>query len=346
MDSADIGSTPTTYVALERFWRSGAPTLAVRTSGSTGSPKTICLDRPTLEQSARRTIARFGLDRHSRLHSCLSPDTIGGRMVLIRALECGGTFSFETPSNRPLEGFAPSDRLTMVSVVPSQMLHILARLEEGTLPQIDLILIGGSPIHGDLRRRIAASRLEAWESYGMTETASHIAVRRVTESPEGFAPLPGIEVSADGRGCLVISGATPEPIVTNDIVAFDAVGRFTILGRADNVIITGGRKVIPEEVELRLTRSLPPTLEGECEIAVVGLPDPKWGHRVAVAYACSDADRPKVEAWLQEAAASMEPHWSRPRSLIRLPELPKTPNGKLDRKALSILPSPITGPRL
>lgn len=324
------------YKGLERLWRAGVDKLVVHTSGSTGRPKEIALSRAIIEGSALRTIRHFGLNESTHLHSCLSPQTIGGRMVLIRALECNGLFSFEEPSNRPLSQFGPDDRLTMISVVPSQMLHILDRHDSGTLPEIDVILIGGAPIPEGLRARIASSGLQCYESYGMTETASHIAVRKVETTPRGFSPMPGISVSADERGCLVIVGATKERIITNDVVSFDDEGRFTVLGRADNAIITGGRKCLPEVIEASLYSLLPSGFNKDSiRLAVTGFPDPKWGQKIVVGYVCDDSDAEICQAWLKTASPQITPYWSRPVCARRLSHFPATPSGKIDRKALA-----------
>lgn len=116
-----------TFAEVIAQWRSGAAYIPARTSGSTGTPSEIRLPRGLVERSARRTIARFGITADSQLHSCIAPDFIGGKMTAIRAEVAGCRFSFETPSNRPLQAFTPSDALDMVSLVPSQIRYEIGR---------------------------------------------------------------------------------------------------------------------------------------------------------------------------------------------------------------------------
>ncbi|MDE7159547.1 MAG: AMP-binding protein [Muribaculaceae bacterium] len=310
-----------TYEELQTLWTGGTPEIETRTSGSTGAPKSIRLPRALVRDSAWRTIRAFNLSRDSWLHSCLSPETIGGKMQCIRALELGARFTHEPPSNTPLDWFGPRDWLSMVSVVPSQVPHILDRLEQGTLPLMEILLIGGAPLPEGVRKRLADSPIEAWESYGMTECASHIALRRVTSDEGLFRPLPGVEVSLTEKGCLCINLPGVPPMITNDLAEITP-GGFKILGRADNVIISGGRKIIPEEIESLL--SLPAT-----ECAVTSLPDDKWGERVVVAVTSEEAHDGAARA-----ISGIEPHWKRPKEILTVTAIPLTPNGKIDRKAL------------
>lgn len=194
-------------------------------------------------------------------------------MMMVRALECGGRFTWEQPSNSPLSGYT-GNRIDLMCVVPSQMHHILQNME--TLPETGAILIGGSPIPDDLRLRIARSPLRCWETYGMTETASHVAIRRVSEPQKPFEPLPGIKLLQNDSGCLEIEIPGWRRFITNDVVKMDSEGRFSILGRVDNVIITGGLKVHPEQVEATLRPHLP------FDFMITSEPDSKWGERVVM----------------------------------------------------------------
>lgn len=310
-----------TFEYLQKQWIGGSAVVETYTSGSTGTPRLIQLPRQVVKDSAWRTIRAFNLTRDSWLHSCISPDTIGGKMLCIRAIELGARFTYEPPSNTPLEWFGPSDWLSLVSVVPSQVSHILDRLEARTLPLIENLLIGGSPLPPALRTRIAASPLNAYESYGMTETASHIAVRRVTEADSSFMPLPGVEVALTDTGCLKIILPGQAPLETNDLASISPEG-FRILGRYDNVIISGGKKIIPEELEAFLSSQ-------GCQTIVSSIPDDKWGERV-VAVTTS----PSEILQLQIAIGTIEEHWRRPKEIIVTDHIPLTQGGKIDRVTL------------
>lgn len=312
-----------TFAEVIAQWRSGAAYIPARTSGSTGTPSEIRLPRGLVERSARRTIERFGITAASRLHSCIAPDFIGGKMTAIRAEVAGCRFSFETPSNRPLQEFTPSDALDMVSLVPSQMRYVLDHRD--VMPMVKTYLLGGSAIPEAIRRDIAASGLNVYESYGMTETASHIAVRRVGVPQEDFRPLPGVSLSADDRDCLVIDLGADGRIVTNDIVDLAVDGSFRILGRADNVIVTGGKKVHPADVERRLS-----PLFGDRSICVTSMPDDFWGQRVVLLVEGEEEIPQQVIAKMKKLLEKYE----QPKEIVVVKQLLRTENGKIIRKPL------------
>lgn len=327
------------------------------TSGSTGSPKRILLPKILMRRSAWRTIEYFGINCNWILGSCISAKYIGGKMMAVRAFELGIELFCESPSNRPELDMArkAEGKEMLISVVPSQLWHIL------TLPLTEedkrriRFLIGGSPIPDDLRRQIVAKGLRAWESYGMTETASHIALRPVTEEELPFTPLPGIRLSKSASGTLVIDdtfsldGAAvdsgmllPErPLVTNDLVEFDADGNFSIVGRADNVIITGGLKVIPEVAERKIRNILKNSEEysGFTDLMIVSRPDPKWGEAVTLLIEIpentSPSDEQEIGLLLRQNQSGSGPTTLRPQEIPKeikfVRSLPRTSGGKLLR---------------
>lgn len=312
-------------------WRNEGETIVAHTSGSTGIPKEILLQKGMLRASAIRTNSFFSIGAASRLHSCVSHDFIGGKMMAVRAELSGAQLTWEKPSNHPLRDENQTSRpIDLLAVVPSQMISILERLD--TLPPIKAIIIGGSPIHPDTRSRIAASGLNCYETYGMTETASHIALRKVTKEENLFAPFPGIDISLDSRGCLVITlplSDNPDSpvttVTTNDIaeIAADRGNGFRILGRYDNMIITGGKKVNPEELEQRINR-----LTG-MECLVTSEPDEKWGERLILKL---ETETPvNISAVASELKKNLAPH-EVPKSITTVATLPRTPNGKLKRR--------------
>ncbi|MDE5874367.1 MAG: AMP-binding protein, partial [Muribaculaceae bacterium] len=168
-----------------------------RTSGSTGKAKEIRLPKEFVRRSALRTNRFFSIDSRSRLHSCVSPDFIGGKMMAVRSEMAGCRLTYETPSNRPLKDVEAGE-ITLLSVVPSQMLGLLD--SDGNLPPVRHYLIGGSSLSTELRNKICDSGVDAWESYGMTETASHIALRRVEREEGWFEAFSDISLRLDARG--------------------------------------------------------------------------------------------------------------------------------------------------
>lgn len=326
-----------TYEDFKREWESDNDYIICHTSGSTGTPSEILLPKKEVAASARRTIGFFGIDSGSHLYSCISPEFIGGKMQLIRSLEAGCSFSYEKPSNRPLESYT-GGRISLLSVVPSQMIHILDNLD--AMPPIDAILVGGSPIPDSLRKRIETSGLNVWETYGMTETASHIALRKVASyDPErtgtnAFEPLPGITLflaethglsdRLNETGRLGIRIAGWKEIVTNDIAELLPDGRFIILGRSDNVIISGGRKIHPEELENRMSLFL------DFPFFLTSEEDEKWGRRLLL-IAETDPSRNSVQEILSKCRENLQ-GFETPKSVRFVNSLPRTPNGKIKRK--------------
>ena len=254
-------------------------------------------------------------------------------MMLVRAAEAGCVLTSEAPSNRPLESADLEREISLLSVVPSQMQFLLER--QDSLKAVRTVLIGGSPIPSVLRRAIALSRFDAWESYGMTETASHIALRKVTaDASAPFVALPGIKVSASGDGCLVISLPGCADIVTTDIAEVLSDSEFRILGRADNCIISGGIKIIPEQLE----QMLGPFVAFPYCISSVA--DDKWGERLVMVVEKGDSVLTDdivckaVSLRLAQYKKMLDLGVKTPKEVVCVSRLPLLANSKVDRRAL------------
>lgn len=300
-------------------WRGEGDSIVAHTSGSTGSPKEIHLRKDFVRDSALRTNSFFGITSGSHLHSCVAPDFIGGKMMAVRSEVAGCRFTWETPSNTPLKEMARDEKIHLLAVVPSQMLHILDNLRD--MPEIDAVIIGGSAIHPSLLRRIAASGLNAYETYGMTETASHIALRKIDGASGRFTTLPGISVELDGRGCLVILFHSGEKVVTNDLARIHGDNEFEILGRFDHIIITGGKKVNPLEVELKISHLI------NAPFIITSQPDEKWGSRIVLKIEGEAKPTDELEAELRKSLQG----WEMPKAIKFVASLPRTSNGKILR---------------
>ena len=320
-----------TYEEFIAEWESPSDRCRVRTSGSTGTPKEILLPKDLMIRSAKRTNTFFRLGAGAHIHSCIAADFIGGKMMAVRASVGELTLTWESPSSRPevltrFEGRLPA----LVALVPAQMPFILDHLPEAGCGDT-VWLLGGSAIDPGLRHRITEAGVNAWETYGMTETASHIALRRVTDGDSRFSPLPDVVLSLTSEGCLVIE-QYGERIVTNDLADLAADGTFRILGRADNVIITGGRKVNPEKVEATLNDALRPF--GVEEVMLIGEADEKWGSRLVLLMTTRDGhdDSATLIARAAEAARNHLDRHEVPKEYRIVGSLPRTPNGKLKRR--------------
>lgn len=321
------------------------------TSGSTGRRKAVLLDRAAFTAQAAASAAALGWRDDDRWLVCLPLGHIGGLSILSRCLWARRTAVLADPA----PSFDPAalarqierDRVTLVSLVPT----MLARLLDLTPawrppPHLRAAVLGGAPARPALLARAAAAGVPVRTTYGMTETCSHVAI-------DG-ALLPGVDLRLTGpdgdrialRGAMLFRGYAPpdhEPpavdrdgwFVTRDRGALDPAGRLTILGRADDIIVTGGEKVDPTAVEAAL-ESLP----GVAAACVFGVPDPEWGQRVAALLVAGPGGPPRPADLTRALADRLSAH-ERPRRIAFAPALPLLAGGKLDRRAAARLAAPL-----
>lgn len=305
-----------------REWRSTTPYIVAQTSGSTGKPKIVHLDKKFVKRSAERTNSYFGINADSRLHSCVAADYIGGKMMAVRGEVAGCRMTWEEPSNRPLSAIKKGESIDLLAIVPSQMIHILDYPEE--MPELNGIIIGGSAINPSHFRRICESGFNAYETYGMTETSSHVALRKIDKNSEWFETLEGINVTADKRGCLVINFDSGECFHTNDLAELKDDKHFKINGRFDHIIITGGKKVNPFEIEEKLSPYIPQPF------IITSRPDYKWGNVVVLRIESDGSDRVDEDK-LREIIKRLLPPYKVPKVIEQVSSLPRTKNGKIKR---------------
>ena len=249
-------------MSIEEFleeWRDESSYMRVQTSGSTGAPKQMLVEKRRMLASARRTNDFLGLQPGDTALLCMSLDYIAGKMMVVRALERNLKLMRVEPSGHPLAvtQMGQSPCVTFAAMVPMQVYNSLQVAEERVrLKEIRQLIIGGGAIDEALAEELKDFPHGVWSTYGMTETLSHIALRRLNgeAASEWYTPFPSVEVSLSEDGCLVIDApeVCEERLVTNDIAELDGDGRFRILGRKDNVICSGGLKIQAEEVERQL----------------------------------------------------------------------------------------------
>ena len=274
-------------MSLEEFlleWRSDSPYVEVKTSGSTGEPKRMMVEKRRMMNSARITCDFLGLKPGDTALLCMSLDYIAGKMMVVRSIERNLKLITVEPSGHPL---TEDSKYDLVAMVPMQVYNSLQVPEEKErLMQIKHLIIGGGAIDESMEEELRDFPNAVWSTYGMTETLSHIALRRLNgkEASEWYEPFPSVKVRLNEEGCLVIDApeVCEETLVTNDIAEIEASGRrFRILGRKDNVICSGGIKIQTEEVE----RTLKPYLDAPYMISK--RPDPKFGEIVVLLTAVS-----------------------------------------------------------
>lgn len=234
-------------------WNGPDETVEVSTSGSTGVPKVMQMPKSAMRASALLTAEYFGLGVNSSVLLALPSAYIAGKMVIVRALTCGWQLWFTEPAANPV--IELEHELDFASFTPMQMMAILDENPD-QLKFIRIILVGGAEIKPQLAARIAAVHSGCYETYGMTETVSHIAVKKVDGKSQLFEALPGVTCSTDDRNCLVIraSHLGKGEIITNDVVELTDSRHFQLLGRADDVINSGGVKLFPQSIEAKLEK--------------------------------------------------------------------------------------------
>lgn len=316
--------TPEALDFIEK-WFDESPYITARTSGSTGRPKPIRLLKSDMRVSAMNTNLFFRITEKSKLLCPLSADYIAGKMMIVRAIMAGAQLWMERPDNTPVH--YDYGQIDLIAVVPSQVNHILSNPD--IFGNIKHTLIGGAQLSSDLSRRIVESGIQAYVSYGMTETCSHVALRKVEDSPEDiYEGMPDIYFSKDIRDCLIIrSGSRSfKELYTNDIVNLRDERHFSWKGRIDNVINSGGIKVYPEEIELQLHRIMPAGME----FYIARQNDEKWGEVPVIVISREVKDMDKL---LADARNSVKSKAQRPARII-VREIRHTSSGKIIRERL------------
>lgn len=233
------------------------------TSGSTGAPKEIQLSKADMRASARMTNAFFAIGRESVLLLCLSVSYIAGKMMVVRALEAGAELLTVKVSSHPLRITGQEEyvdrRIDLAAMVPMQVEESMkSESEKQRFGYIRHLIIGGAPVSVALEERLKKIPTQCYATYGMTETVSHIALKKLNSDPAYFA-LGEVGFEQDERGCLIIDAPHLQArrFVTNDMVRLHGNKRFEWLGRFDYVINSGGIKLFPELIEQKLVRSIP-----------------------------------------------------------------------------------------
>lgn len=292
-------------------WFDNSPTINLHTSGTTGAPKVMEFPKQALVDSALATGDYFELQPGMRALHCLPSEFIAGKLMWVRAFILGLHLDFVEPTTELLQGNSTYD---FAAMVPLQI-----ERSKNNLHKVKKIIIGGAPLTHSLAQQLQTIPTQFYETYGMTETLTHVAVRTVGNSV--FQALPGVTFSTDARDCLQISvpRISASPIVTNDLVDLHSATSFVWLGRVDGVLNSGGVKIIPEQVEQSLHAYI------SSPFFIGGLPDEHLGTKVVL--------------FVEGAPLEWEKEWEKdltkfqiPKEVIVLPTFARTVSGKLQRK--------------
>ncbi len=305
-------------------WLDDNPVLEVKTSGSTGVPKLIVLQKQQMVNSALATGDFFKLQKSQTALMCLPAEYIAGKMMLVRAMVLGLRLDYVSPTSSPLKGISKS--YDFAAMVPLQLESSIVKIEI-----IKTLIVGGAAISTKLKEQVQEKSTAVYETYGMTETITHVAVRNIrmnaveAQTRSYFNAIPNVIFSTDDRACLVIAApkVSDNLVITNDVVNLISETEFEWLGRYDNVINSGGIKLFPEQIEAKLS----PFLNNRFFVA--GMFDKKLGQKlVLVVEGEINANKLLQKLYKEGQLKRLEV----PKNVYTLPKFLETDTGKIRRK--------------
>ncbi len=311
------------FLFLEQ-WFDSSPYLRVHTSGSTGKPKEQFVEKSRMIQSACMTCEYLNLQQGDTALLCMNLRYIGAMMMVVRALVSGLNLTVCNASGHPFDT-QPSVHFT--AMVPLQVYNTLQKKEErAKFKNTSIVLVGGGPVSLELEEELRDFPNAVYSTYGMTETLSHIALRRLSGSlaSERYYPFSSVHLSLSPDETLVIDAPfiAKETLSTNDIARIYADGSFVILGRKDNTINTGGIKIQAEQIEKKLSTVF------STAYAITSVPDPKLGEKIVLL-----VERFEKTDDIETKIKNLLPPYERPKQILYIDILPLTENGKINRAA-------------
>lgn len=319
-------------IAFCNAWKAGHETFFQQSSGSTGTPKTIELHRNQMIASANATGDFFNVNESTRLLCCLNPAYIAGKMMLVRAMVWNCEIELVELSSDPLLEISEYELPDFVAMVPLQIETILSNpSSQEKLRKISHIIIGGAPLSENLKSLLVSNGIKAFQTYGMTETVSHIALARIESGDLVYQGLKNVEIGQDKRGALWVKSAMsgPERIQTNDLVDFKSENSFCWLGRADFVINSGGVKIHPELLETKSESTIAGFFPNSA-FFFFGLKDHKLGEKLALFIQTDPTNSEKAKLLQTELKLKLD-RFEVPKEIHLIPKFEITSSGKLDR---------------
>lgn len=305
-------------------WFSEKTEVNVQTSGSTGVPKIFEIEKKKMVNSAVMTCDFLGLKEGDTALLCLPVEYISGKMMIVRSIERKLKLIITNPSLKPLENL--NEEIDFCAMTPLQVENSLEKLH-----LIKNLIIGGAAVSESLKNKILQMKLSPsnriFETYGMSETLSHIGLKQLMPDQENyFTVFENVTISLDDRRCLKIfaPNVNAEELQTNDLVSIKNDKQFKFLGRIDNVINSGGAKIFPETLEALVKKEL------LNEAVFIGLPDESLGQKLILVIEGRESDEVKKKV----SEIPFEKNFHRPKEIIFVREIPRTPNGKVNRLEL------------
>jgi len=318
-----------------REWLIGKENFDLQTSGSTGLPKTISIHRKQMEISANATRDFFNIPDEVDLLGCLNVQMIGGKMMLVRAMEWNSNIYLVEPSTDPLTHFGPDRIFHFAAMVPLQLSACIDKsLSDTKLLNIQNLIIGGAPMNSSLKDKAGKLPINVYQTFGMTETVSHVALAKIKSGEELiYQALPGVNFSVTEDERLIISApmAKEKSLTTNDVVKLYPNNSFTWLGRADFTINSGGIKVQPEElenlIELHIHKRFPYS-----RFLIFGEKNENFGQIICLLVEQSATNDKQAEILLKDLTIQISKYLV-PKKVYFLDSFEETSSGKLNRPA-------------
>ncbi|WP_346883091.1 AMP-binding protein [uncultured Algibacter sp.] len=300
-------------------WLDNKPYIFVKTSGSTGKPKHLKIDKQAMVNSALATGDFFNLKPGDKVLHCLPANFIAGKMMIVRAIILGLELDMVEPSALPRIDYDKD--YAFCAFTPMQLKNFAKYLEN-----IKTVIVGGGRVSQAIINLIKDKKPNIYETYGMTETVSHIAIKKLNNFSDNddkayFSTLPDITLSQDDRGCLIIDAPklSKVQIVTNDIVDLQSGTQFKWLGRYDNVVNSGGVKLFPEQIEMKLRDKI------NSEFFIASKPDDTLGEKLILVI---ESNKNQIDTSIFNVLDKFE----KPKAIYNVSKFAQTSSGKIHRK--------------
>lgn len=303
-------------------WLSDEKTVPVQTSGSTGIPKVFEIEKHKMIASAEMTCNFLGLKEGNKALLCLPVEYISGKMMVVRSIVKNLRLKITAPSVQPLQNL--NEEIDFCAMTPLQVENSLDKLY-----LIKNLIIGGAAVSESLKNKIFSTlgskgSQRIFETYGMSETLSHIALKQIFPVSEAFfTAFENVDISTDERGCLRIFAPhlNAEILQTNDLVEIKNNNQFRFLGRIDNVINSGGAKIFPEQLESLVKKEI------QNEAVFLGIEDESLGQKLILII----EGQKSQDVIHKIAAIPFEKSFHNPKEIIFVGKIPRTPSGKVNR---------------
>lgn len=327
-------------ISFSQKWMNGEVEFILKTSGSTGEPKPIKLTRNQMIASAKLTGKTFGLKKGDEALVCLNVEYIAGIMMIVRGIELGLNLTIVEPSGNPFENLE-NKIFDFLSFVPLQLDNLIKQQENiHFLNKAKAIIVGGASVNKDLEHEIQRLLVPVYSTYGMTETVSHIAIRRLNgiNKSDNLQVLDGVKIGTDERNCLNITAeaSNNELVQTNDIVEILNEKEFKLIGRFDNIINSGGVKIQLEKVEKLIENEI--KILNPKRYFAYGIEDKKLGLKLVLFVEGGNVHIDLKNAFLKNIQTVLT-KYEIPKEIYFVEKFLETPTGKIDKKNVSTIAS-------